>query len=100
MLARNAAYCGEHRATHFGEVQIVTAAVTGIATAFDEAAGFEFVDEGHQAAGNHSEPRGERLLRNCRAGGKDTENAGMRRSKLQLGEPPGKSRSGMSTHLG
>lgn len=64
----------------------MTAAVGRIGAALDKAAAVELVEQRHEAAGNHAQPAGERLLGKPGGAGHDIEDAGMGRLEAQPGE--------------
>jgi hypothetical protein len=76
-------------------VQRMVTPIVLVGPALQQSFAFELVDEGHHSAGERPESLGKCALTYAWFTGKDCENAGVRRSELQHGQPGGKSRGGV-----
>jgi hypothetical protein len=99
MLARNAAYGLQHRASFFRQMQGIPATVAWIVPPFHESRRFHFVNQDNQPAGDHSERFREGLLGDRGSRAKDPQYAGMMGSKIQRCEPLAKFRGCVSAYL-
>jgi len=90
VFMRDAPDHSQRRASFFREMQRVTATIAGILPPFGESSRLKVVKQRYQTARDHTEGYGERLLRDRRSPIEDPQNPGMRRSKFQLRQTPGK----------
>ena len=84
----------------FGEVKGIGAAIVSGGAAFEEAAIFEFVDDGDEGAGMNVEIVGEGLLAEAFGAAKDAEDAGVGGSEVEGGEELCEFAGGVGAELG
>lgn len=100
VLAGDLAEGGEHLAAVGGEVEGVAAAIVLIAAALDEAARVQRVEQSDEAAGNHLQTGGQRLLCEAGAGTEDAQDSRVRRRESDGEQALGEAGSGMGADLG
>lgn len=99
VFAGDLAEGGEHLPAFGGEVEGVAAAIVLIAAALDETSRIQRVEQRNEAAGNHLQAGGQRLLCEAGAGAQDAQDAGMRGRESNGEQPLGEARSGMGADL-
>jgi hypothetical protein len=100
VLLRGASDVAKSGVAFLGEVEGIGAAIVGGGAAFEEAAGFEFVDDGDEGAGMNVERVGERLLAEAFGAAEDAEDAGVGRGEVEGGKELGEFAGGVGAELG
>jgi len=100
MLARHPTDFLESFFTLLREVEGIEAAVAGIGSALDETAFFEVIENRHEATGVDAELGGKLLLAEAGRHTEETQNAGVRRGKVQNLQSFRELRRGIGSELG
>jgi hypothetical protein len=100
MFAGDIADGGEGLLSFFREDELMTATVAGADAALGEAECLELIEQSDEAAGDHAQPVGQRLLGKAGRGINQVQNAGMGRDEPEPREPFGETPRGVAPELG